>query len=84
MEKVEVTFELNLEQWHAWWRDRRQVSPPNGLTYGVERGCLSHLHLLKHSREQLPEADRGEAVRGYDRVGTFTHWGPVGGFSANV
>ena len=54
----EVTVELNLEERNAWWGDRRQASPQDGLTYGVESGYLRHLYVLEHRMEGLHEASR--------------------------
>ena len=60
----EAKAEMNLEVWHVCWRDRRQVSPQDMLTYRVESGYVRHVYLPEHHMEGLHEVDKGEPVRG--------------------
>ena len=69
---------MNLEGWHAWWRDRRQASSQNMLTYRVESGYVRHFYLPEHCMEGLHEVDKGETVRGLGWSGDLYPLGSSG------
>lgn len=61
----EVTVELNLEERHAWWGDRRQASPKMGWTTEWRVGIWG-IYICRSTARRgcMKQADKGEVVKG--------------------